>query len=763
MKKNILKFPESSHSSLLMRYDKSHDPGDFLDAIEETFRKKGTLAPITDRLAGFIESVKAKEDHRPILRKACTLLAKFSFVPLAKPVKNPQQSRIPSSAEKLAAAEIIDAIDKSLAERRALDDKAANTPYGAYPPAYPYVDMIPKVFGENDPVKIICEYLSELQPVEAFHHPDDCWFSDDERISVNADERDFFLRQLLPQLVPEEEPQSASEFACWTALMILNGYFGGVLKLIPEKHPVFDFRLPDGKAINQISVSEQQKLMRSLTKGLGTFDGFLMFFFSLSHFEIPQGLFVAVVRYWLDCEIGISESDASRSILRSLVNYPLGRPAQSWDEISIGVADPAWLERIKQIYKEPTLVPFLPCRMSTYDWFFRLSDSAIPTAFSSDNGAEFSSLVMGAWSNKISFLRNNDLGGRYPWPVRSDVRYLYDDYEPSNPAWDTHIHFLALLVEEEECGEWNWESDRYGDDRIHNFRSFQLQQNFWSAADREGYPELGNALLAFYLLRKSLMDAQQHQHLEVDWAEFPEFLRTALTRPGHAYVRKGVEFMKATCNDKSWNLDLLRLKNIVPDSGVIIAFPAKTSPFSVESKWDIVNRTIETQVGSDLWGRLSARSRKMLVEAEMRFQAIAQSFGTGITEFGPETLAYARAFENELKERLQHIYGSKELKTWVAQNPTCHLPTNLTIDSCLRLLDSDLPPDVIKSIEVAGVMLRGKRDILKRLAVLKNRRNDGAHTSKNVTADILFLQRTAVFEEHLLKDFLSALSSRATN
>lgn len=767
MRKNILTFPESSQLSALTRYDRSLDPADFLDAIEETFRNKSALAPLMDRLVGFIESVKAKQDHGPVLSKACTLLAKCSFSPLAKPSKKIEQpsDQAIREKEKARGKALFDVFRKRNAKRQELHDNVANTPYGAYPPAYPYVDAIPQVFGENDPVRIASEYLNALQPIETFRHPHDCWFSDDERISVNGNERNFFLHQFLPKLVPEqwiEDPKNKYEIAFWTAVNILDSYFGGALKSIPENHPVFDFSFPSGKRTDQISGAEGEKFARSVSKGLFTIDGFLLLFFG-NHFEIPQGLFVAVVRYWLDNEIGISESDASRSILRSLVNFPLGRPAQSWGEVSSGVADAAWLEKVKRIYKEPSLVPFLPCGMSTFDWFFRLSDSAVPIQFRYDNGAEFLSLVLDAWSKKIGILRNYHLGGRYPWRVRSDVRYLYDDHEVSSPDWDTCLHFMALFVEEEEAGEWGWEDDFYGDNRINCFRSFKLHRNFWLAADREGYPELGNALLAFYLLRKSLLDATQHHHLEVDWVAFSNHIRIALMRPGHDWVRRGIEFMKAICRDKEWNLDLLRLNNIVPDSAEIISFPVSTSLSSVEPIGAKVNRTIEQQVGGELWNRFSIRSRKLLIEAEVRFQNIAQTIGSGITEFGPETLAYARPFENELNERLQNIYRSSEvIAYWFANNPKRPLPTNPTIGSYLRLLESEMPAEVIELIEAAGVTLHRKPDLLNRLSALKDRRDQGGHTSKKVTSEHLFGQRVAVFEEQLLRDFLSALSSRAT-
>ncbi len=684
------------------------------------------------------------------------------------PITPPPQTGVQDFSEKAVAImqTLIDASSKRTAAQKDIRKKMASTPYSAYPPAYSFVDTISKVFGENDPVAKIGEYLKELQPAEAFHHPDDCWFSDDERIPINANGRDFFLGQFLPKLLHqqsfEEEFETQSEMVLWMVVNLLGAYFGGGLKPIPENHPIFDFKPPAGKAVSQLSASEQQKFMRSFMKGLGTFDGFLLMFFG-DEFEVPQGLFVAVVRYWLDCKIELGESDASRTILRNLVNYPLGRPAQSWDEVALGVADSAWLENIKRIYKEPVDVPFLPCRMSEREWFSSLSDSALWCNFSYDNDAEFYSRALDAWSNKISLLRDDQFGGRYPWQARPDVRYLYDDYEPSNPDWDTHCHFLALFVEEEECGEWGWKGDRYGDNHINEFRSFRLHHNFWLAADREGYPELGNALLAFYLLRKSFMDAAQHEHLEVNWTTFSELLRTALARPGHAYVRQGVEFMKAICREKGWNLDLLRLKNLVPDSGSIIPFPVSTSIPSNEPIGRVVAREIEQQVGSDHWSRLSVRSRKFIVEAEVRFRNITQKIGAGITEFGPETVAYAHGFENELNERLRDIYRSSEVTTyWNAQNPKRPLSPHPTIGSYLKILESDLPADVIKKVEAAGVMLRGKPEILRRLGALKNRRDQGAHTSREVTAEHLHRQRNAIFDEQLLKDFLSGLSPRGT-
>lgn len=121
-----------------------------------------------------------------------------------------------------------------------------------------------------------------------------------------------------------------------------------------------------------------------------------------------------------------------------------------------------------------------------------------------------------------------------------------------------------------------------------------------------------------------------------------------------------------------------------------------------------------------------------------------------------------RRYENELHERLRDIYLSSEVRTyWNAQNPKYPLSPNPTIGSYLKLLESDLPADVISKIEAAGVMLRGKPDLLRGLKVLKARRDQGAHTSREVTTGDPHRQRDAIFYEQLPRDFLSALSPRA--
>jgi hypothetical protein len=65
-------------------------------------------------------------------------------------------------------------------------------------------------------------------------------------------------------------------------------------------------------------------------------------------------------------------------------------------------------------------------------------------------------------------------------------------------------------------------------------------------------------------------------------------------------------------------------------------------------------------------------------------------------------------------------------------------------------------------IQAAGVSLQDIRRVLERLAKLKDRRDQGGHASRQISTEQLHRQRVAIFDEHLLKDFLSALSPRTT-
>ncbi len=761
---NVIPFSIGQPIAELVSFDNSDDPADFLKAVEITFRENRGLDELEKRIGHFIDSLNVVENRAKVLDKACRLLAKLEFAQPTKPTLKDELPPSPpiSDNERTAARSIADALAKIVRNEEILKEVAARSPYEAFRPAYRFIELIPQIFGDADPVKVICEYMDALQPTKAFSHPNDCWF--DERIQISSEYGIFYLTEVLLAFFPDqlmETPSGKWDHQLWTQSRLLVAFMLGRLTPLSEKQRAFNYELPHDQSVDQLSHEEKQKLIQAFSNGIKSFDGYLFFVLG-TLLPVPQGLFVAVIRHWLDCGVLILDGDTSKDILRSLLNFPVGRPARSWEEIELGVVDSDWLAKVRELYKDPELVPFLPAALSGNSWFDCLLDTPPQCTFSWVNEESTYWRAMQAWSNKISLLRNDMCGGRFPWKAELYVSNLYNDYELSRAEWDMHLHLIALMVEESEAGSWEWEDEFYGDSLRDGFRSFNLYRNAWIAARRESYPELGNALLAFYLFRKGVYARSMSQFLTFDWRAFSEHSRIALSERGNAFVRQAIEFLKSICREKGWDVDLLRLKNILPDSGQIVSLAKISELRAVENIHTEPGRLIDQLIGPDLMSRFSKRSRKLLVEAEVRFQHITRTVGAGVTEFGPETLAFARAFENELHERIKNVYNSPELaQHWSIESPNRPLSTLPTFGSYLRVLESNLPERVVEKIENAGVFLHRCPELLRRLGQLKDKRNQGGHASHDVTGDQLFRQRVAIFDEHLLRDFLGALSPRA--
>ncbi len=312
-------------------------------------------------------------------------------------------------------------------------------------------------------------------------------------------------------------------------------------------------------------------------------------------------------------------------------------------------------------------------------------------------------------------------------------------------------------MEDEESGKWFHGTDDYGDDWRNGHRSFVLHRNFWIAADREGYPEFGNALFAFYLMRKAICDFKDHDQLDVDWPAFSEQVRQALARPGHQWVRKAVEVMMRACRDKGWQISLLRLKNLLPKVAQIRTLPS-VAKLETSVARDEKERRLAKEIGEDLWCRWSEGSRHAFLDADVRYEMHAQDFGKRIIHFGPEVVAYAAPYERELNLRLKDLYLSEEMKVFWEKRFNGRRQSRPTLGSYLKMLEctKEMPNSLASQIDSGGVALHRSPAVLRKLGILQERRNVGAHEESGA-AQLVDL-RERLFAGGLLREFLSHLS-----
>ncbi len=760
---------------MLSRFDESSEPELFLDALEEIFRARQSLTPLEMRLGKFRALTTEKEDREKVFPKACVLLAKLKFSRLIDPANESNDGAAIVLSEKVKEA--VNFFNDAAKQEEERKERGKLTPYHAYPPAYPLVEVIPLIFKVDDPVKVICEYMEALGPTKFYRHLEDCWFSDEERFSVTDEMQDFFLMEILCPLAPyssrpltrnsmKETMQgdaSAGEF--WSSaspiVMLLDVYFSGGFDEAHDEGGVFNTKFSDEEQQGDAQ-ARKQKIVGLFFASLRTYEGFLTIFFG-GFFDFPQGLFVAVIRHWQENGPALKQSATSHQLMETLANYPVGRPPNSWEDIESGAHSKKWVEHIRTVFNEPSFVPFLPCGMSEGRWFWNMFEDFIPSEYYDKSANSTYWLTLSAWSKKIAVLRNRDLRGRFPWKPESLGCNWYHSSDGTHAEWDMHLLIETLLWDHEDSERWNYTSDEFGDDDENGHRSFKLHQNFWIAAEREGFPEFANAMFAFYLMRKAIFDKRHHTYLNVDWPAFSELVRSALNRPGHRWVRKAVELMKSYSAEKSWNLDGLRLRNLVPDSAQLYVFPpiSEIREVSQKPRRDCEKR-IESEVGPDLWGRFSDRSRKLMVDAEVRFVMHAPGLGLVLSDIGSEVMSYAKPFECELDCRLNDIYGSSLLKKFWTHRFGREPQRNPTLGTYREMLENadKMPPELVSEIESKGVMLHRNAELLKQLKDLLDMRNPASHGKKRRTpTSQLVDMRSLVFTEGLLRRFLESLSA----
>ncbi len=741
------------------------NPIAFLEAVEQSLVQGHSLTRFSPYIGGFLASVQ-QEDWFRVLDRACRILARIDWRPLAEK-EQPSVQPVEISNDLQAISEkIVDTFVAAFEIQEELHAKAAKRGLKHFPPAYAYLDAFDSLFGNESPVDYIEEALGILSPEAPFAHPDDCWFADDERRTLDSTQLAFVVEDVLVPLIllhakTDKPAQELSEKDMRQHLnrMLLIVLAMGLPQLFTGKLSKFELSKVEFPNLADEPVDSS---LASLLQQIDSAAGFLALMLRPGVFPLPQGLLVALVRRFLDEDEYYSGDELGGRIGLHLMNWPIGVPQTSWEEIESGLIYPKWVGELRAQYSSPKEVPFLPCRMLA-TWLHPLYDNAVALSDLSDRlGQQIYPRMLAIYSEKLDRLSISTLGRRFPWPASSPGNWYYHGGggEPSE-SWNLLL-LLAVANEEEGLGY----SCVFGDDPGEPLSSFYIFVCLWTAANRGGFPKLGNALFSFYLIRKLIFGLQTDSPPEFAAEPLRAQIDLCLRHPGREWVIRSLGICRQTCEEKGWKIDWLRLDSLVDEENTV---PTNTSEALARAVDPIVElgyekeQVMANEYGPQ-WSRLSKRVRSMLSHAEAQFERIAPHLGRHTREYKGMVIDYAICFEIELESRLKGLFLEADVQSFLAQNVSGYrtVKTEPTLGSYLMLLDKFRGmPDELKE-RVTGCVgslaedshLRGQLRELK-----KDSRDKGAHSKPTPASDFTRV-RELIFSEGLLRSFLSALPDR---
>lgn len=530
------------------------NPIGFLDAMEQSLVQGHSLTRFAPHVGGFLASVQ-HEDWFGVLARACRILARIDWRPLAEMEQPSVQPAETSDDLQALPNKLADTLVAAVEAQEKLRANAAKRGLKHFPPAYEYLDAFDSLFGNESPVDYIEEALGILSPDEPYVHPDDCWFADDDRRTLDSTQLAFFVKDLLVPLMllnatTDKPAQGLSEEdkRRHVGRMPLMVPAIGMPQLFTGK--LSEFELPKDEFPN-LDAEPVSSNRSSLLQQIDSAAGFLALMLRPGLFPLPQGLLVALVRRFLDDEYETGEELGGRIGLH-LMNWPLGVPQTSWKEIESGLIDPEWVGGLQAQYSSPEEVPFLPCRMLA-TWLSPLYDNVAALSFSL--GDQTYTQMLAIYSKKLDRLSLSTLGRRFPWPTSSPGNWYYygSGGEPSE-SWNLLL-LLTVANEEEVMGYYC----PFGDDPGEPLSSFHIFVCLWAATNRSGFPKLGNALFSFYLIRKLIFGVQNDSPPEFAAEPLRAQIDLCLRHPGREWVMRSLGICRQTCEKKGWQIDWLRL------------------------------------------------------------------------------------------------------------------------------------------------------------------------------------------------------------
>ncbi len=299
---------------------------------------------------------------------------------------------------------------------------------------------------------------------------------------------------------------------------------------------------------------------------------------------------------------------------------------------------------------------------------------------------------------------------------------------------------------------WEYYYDE-NDPTLHNLR-LQDYMRLYDRAVEEGYEDLSNAIMAFFLVTQilwfngrlgnfSMLQSRLKRALSCDRSEMVE---TAL--------QVTISCVKDKLYDYPQNALTFKLLHQVTNSNT------KVIPKSIMENIRARNRhnkveiieDLEKWIGSDTLRKLSERAREILIDAEVKWRRSSRDFATGeYMEWGGLALDYCKVFEYEIVGGYEQISKLVEVRS-LMKKYNFELPN--TGGQVLWQINK-LRDDLQDGMEGIGLFrLVGDKHLFREIRKLfTNYRNIAAHTDLFDGEKFMKL-RNLIFHERLLSRFI---------
>ncbi len=267
-------------------------------------------------------------------------------------------------------------------------------------------------------------------------------------------------------------------------------------------------------------------------------------------------------------------------------------------------------------------------------------------------------------------------------------------------------------------------------------------------AQQEGYFELANALLAFFLFSQSLA----HRGKLGSDAGIYSAIKEGMTLPGSLMLRRSVDISAQIAEENKNPVVAMKLKQFVNTS----SFPAINDetrqlgeitihPSAANAERWLVNRLTEKR-----WYTLADLSRDALKNAQLNFVMFLKQR----KNWGTVAVEYCKPFEHEIRRRYEKSY-----RTWNIEEKDAKQVDAVAIIKML-IKYKTLSPSIQAMIDATGATLHNKRKLLERIEhLMVNYRNVGAHPNE-FPIDVLNKLRKNLFEDEILSKFIDCLGPR---
>lgn len=353
-----------------------------------------------------------------------------------------------------------------------------------------------------------------------------------------------------------------------------------------------------------------------------------------------------------------------------------------------------------------------------------------------------------SWSSflkRYTEFRHRELDGRSPADIET-ADSLRVGQESNSFLGEIETDFTIQLA---EC--WNdygallpdWDNELVDpESRAEKYLSLVHQ------ARQEGYFELANALLAFFLFSQSLV----HRGKLGSDAGIYTAIKEGMALPGSSMLLRSVDVSAQIAEENKNPLVVMKLRQFVSVStfpaiddetrllGEIIVHP---SAANVE-RW-LINRLTEKR-----WNVLAGLSRDALKNALSDFVM----FLGKRKNWGSVAVEYCKPFEHEIRQRYEKSY-----RTWnVEEKDAKHSDAVAIIKMLIKY--KSLPSSSQAMIAAIGATLHNERKLLERIEhLMVNYRNLGAHPNE-FPEEVLRKLHRKLFDEETLSKFIDCIGPK---